>query len=69
MNDGSLFVNASFNKNSFDFIWVEWFEWFLKMFCALFEQLISPIITECVPKESVLYEGLNDLSAEDETVS
>ena len=39
------------------------------MFCALFQQLISPIITECVPKESVLYEGLNDLSAEDETVS
>ena len=50
------------------FVYSNLSDWFLKMFCILFQQFIAPIITEFLPKESALYEGFN-LSAEDETVS
>ena len=42
-------------------------QWSYKTFCILFQQLIAPI-TEFFPYESVLLEGLNNLSADDETI-
>ena len=36
------------------------------MFCVLFQQLIASITTEFFLLESVLFKGLNNLSAEDE---
>ena len=39
-----------------------------KWFLVLFQLLMAPVVIEFLPKESVLYDGLNILSKADETV-